>query len=174
MQEATENSICSHECINTYGSYVCRCPDNFHLQYDLRTCVRDFCEHLSSDLNKTMCSHRCHDEKDGFVCSCPSGLHKMKLYLPVHTFFIAICEIGMQLDTDFKTCLVNTNHCEEENHCSPGECVNTEDGYRCECPSGYIEKAKRCHDENECEIGNHQCTHECKYKTLSTFTRHPS
>lgn len=139
-QETNTHSPCSHDCVNTHGSYLCVCPDNFHLQYDHRTCVRDFCEHLTDELNKTKCSHRCDDEKDGYVCSCPPGVH---------------------LDTDFKTCLVN-NQCGQETHCSPGECINTEDGYRCECPSGYIEKAKRCHDENECEIGNHHCSHECK------------
>ncbi|XP_037034819.1 fibrillin-1 isoform X2 [Bradysia coprophila] len=140
-QETYAQSPCSHECVNTHGSYLCLCPDNFHLQYDHRTCIRDFCEHLTDELNKTKCSHQCHDEKDGYVCSCPPGL---------------------QLDTDSKTCLVNNNQCEQENHCSPGVCINTNDGYRCECPSGYIEKAKRCHDENECEIGNHHCSHECR------------
>ncbi len=77
-------------------------------------------------------------------------------------FFLFLLYLtGVHLDTDFKTCLVN-NQCGQETHCSPGECINTDDGYRCECPSGYIEKAKRCHDVNECEIGNHHCSHECK------------
>lgn len=143
-QETSTHSPCSHDCINTHGSYLCVCPENFHLQYDHRTCVRDFCEHLTDEFNKTKCSHQCDDEKDGYVCKCPPGVH---------------------LDTDFKTCLVN-NQCGQETHCSPGICVNMEDGYRCECPSGYIEKAKRCHDENECEIGNHQCSHDCKYSNI--------
>lgn len=160
-QETDQQSPCSHECINTHGSYRCLCPDNFHLQYDQRTCVRDFCEHLTDDLNKTKCSHDCIDQKEGYQCSCPPG--SLLIVLFSHKCKRHSLVTGHKLDTDFKTCLVD-NPCEQENHCSPGMCINTNDGYRCECPSGYIEKAKRCHDENECEIGNHQCSHECNNK----------
>ena len=46
--EKHKSSICSHECTNLVGSYQCKCPDNFHLHSDKRTCTRDFCHDLNN------------------------------------------------------------------------------------------------------------------------------
>ncbi|XP_037123275.1 LOW QUALITY PROTEIN: latent-transforming growth factor beta-binding protein 1-like [Syngnathus acus] len=51
-------------------------------------------------------------------------------------------------------------HCQDVNECvasrgvcAPGECVNSEGGYRCVCPPGYKTDARKssCQDVNECE-----------------------
>lgn len=48
------------------GSFICSCPENFHIHDDKRTCVRDYCVDLdNSQLNKTRCSHECSDEHEG-------------------------------------------------------------------------------------------------------------
>ena len=36
---ATDNGGCSHECIDTDGSFRCGCPEDMILSDDLRTCV---------------------------------------------------------------------------------------------------------------------------------------
>lgn len=125
----TARSICSHECINTVGSYICRCPINNHLREDKRTCEQDFCKHLN-EANKTKCSHDCVDEDDGYHCKCPDG---------------------MKLDEDLKTCLgeskpeITLDSCSTSgDRCLPGKCINTEDGsFRCECPTGFAEYNQR-------------------------------
>lgn len=49
------------------GSFICSCPENFHIHDDMRTCVRDFCADLLDEtLNKTRCSlDDCIDGTEG-------------------------------------------------------------------------------------------------------------
>ncbi|XP_058456120.1 fibrillin-2-like [Malaya genurostris] len=136
--------VCSHECVNTVGSFECRCPDMFHLNVDRRTCVRDFCADLYENPNKTRCSHECKDGTEGFTCVCP--------------------EFYMLDEFDRKTCR-NVYSCGEEfkKRCDPGVCRMVEGGdYRCECPPGYQQHDHSCHDLDECELGRHKCSHDCR------------
>ncbi|KAG5677774.1 hypothetical protein PVAND_007505 [Polypedilum vanderplanki] len=73
-EDAPRATFCSHTCINLIGSFLCTCPENFHLHEDKRTCIRDYCADLeNSALNKTKCSHECDDGQEGYICRCPSG-----------------------------------------------------------------------------------------------------
>ncbi|XP_050093907.1 fibrillin-1-like [Anopheles aquasalis] len=142
-EEGGSSTICSHECHNTIGSYECHCPETFHLNNDRRTCARDFCQDLYENPNKTRCSHECVDEVEGFRCHCPEG--------------------WLLDEADQKTCRSAYN-CDESQRrrCEPGSCRNTADGdYRCECPDGYVQNDHSCHDRDECQLGRHDCSHEC-------------
>ncbi|XP_055538598.1 fibrillin-1 isoform X2 [Wyeomyia smithii] len=142
--------ICSHECHNTVGSYECRCPDNFHLNTDRRTCVRDFCADLYENPNKTRCSHECKDGTEGFICVCP--------------------EFHILDEFDRKTCQ-NVYSCggELKKRCEPGVCRVLAGGdYRCECPQGYQQDDHSCHDLDECELGRHMCSHDC-FNTAGSY-----
>ena len=50
-----------------------------------------------------------------------------------------ICECGQVFDGDF--CELQINYC-LDNPCEIGDCVNTPDGYYCQCPPGFI--GRRC------------------------------
>ncbi|XP_031619503.1 fibrillin-2 isoform X4 [Contarinia nasturtii] len=138
----TARTICSHQCINTVGSYLCVCPNNFHLGDDKRTCEQDFCRHLNDiAANKTKCSHDCVDDVHGYQCKCPDGA---------------------TLDADMKTCIFLDACSISGDRCLPGKCVNIDsESFKCECPSGFAEHNQRCVDYDECAIGTHQCSHKC-------------
>ena len=38
----TNNGDCSHECINTHGSYECVCPKGYRVHSDQKTCIGIF------------------------------------------------------------------------------------------------------------------------------------
>ncbi|KYM87211.1 Fibrillin-2 [Atta colombica] len=142
-----ENAGCSHSCMNLVGTFRCQCPIEYVLEQNNKTCVlMDGCKNDNGN-----CSHHCRqaDGPDGIPgtrCSCPPGF---------------------RLKRDLKTC-EDINECEEfENDVESGcshICMNTEGGYDCECPAGYIlmpDDRKNCVDVDECLTSHHNCTHDC-------------
>ena len=39
IDECHERVICDHYCINTLGSYLCSCHENYQLKSDKHTCI---------------------------------------------------------------------------------------------------------------------------------------
>lgn len=138
-------NICSHECVNIIGSYVCKCPIGYHLHADKRSCSRSTCEDFKNTaLNLTGCAHNCHNTDEGFKCSCPEGLI---------------------LAEDLKSCK-EIEECSEEQsvQCTPGICSKTADSFQCYCPKGFKDNINRCHDVDECTEEDHGCSHQCQNK----------
>jgi len=145
---ATDNGGCSHECIDTDGSFRCGCPEDMILSDDLRTCVSiaenpdklasfDECAEDNGG-----CSHTCIDLLDGYECNCPEF---------------------MLLEADNKTCS-NINEC-MTNPCEY-KCVDTEVGFFCECPADKVLNADgvTCDDrigEGDCNVGYTPLAHTC-------------
>ena len=53
---------------------------------------------------------------------------------------------------DIDECATKTHQCHQS-----AECINHENGYSCECATGYIGNGFHCHDINECAISNQIC-----------------
>lgn len=178
---ATTRSICSHECVNTDGAFICKCPENHHLHSDKRTCERDLCQHLGDD-TKVKCSHECVDEAEGYRCKCPEGmeLHSdaktcvqvtidlcgtenggcSDICNTVNNQVVCDCVEGSTLSTDGRTCAA-VNICGTNNGGCPQVC-NAETN-RCECFPGYEtnDDGQTCTDVNECERSNGGCPQDC-------------
>uniref|UniRef100_A0A0N5AA50 EGF-like domain-containing protein n=1 Tax=Syphacia muris TaxID=451379 RepID=A0A0N5AA50_9BILA len=65
-----DNGGCHHDCVNTIGTYYCRCYPGFRLDYDNRKCV-DINE---CEVENGKCSHYCRNTEGGFFCDCPAHL----------------------------------------------------------------------------------------------------
>uniref|UniRef100_A0A8D1JWT6 Matrilin-2 n=1 Tax=Sus scrofa TaxID=9823 RepID=A0A8D1JWT6_PIG len=128
---------CAHFCINTPGSYVCRCKQGYILNSDQTTCrIQDLC--AAEDHG---CEQLCVNLLGSFVCQCYGGY---------------------TLAEDGKRC-VEIDYCASPNHGCQHECVNTDDSYSCRCLKGFTlnPDQKTCRRINYCALNKPGCEHEC-------------
>nr|XP_042121312.1 matrilin-2 isoform X3 [Peromyscus maniculatus bairdii] len=128
---------CAHFCINTPGSYTCRCRQGYVLNADQKTCrIQDLC--ATEDHG---CEQLCVNVPGSFVCQCYSGY--------------ALAEDG-------KRCAA-VDYCASENHGCEHECVNAESSYLCRCHEGFAlnPDKKTCTRINYCALNKPGCEHEC-------------
>uniref|UniRef100_A0A8C0BTP2 Matrilin 2 n=1 Tax=Buteo japonicus TaxID=224669 RepID=A0A8C0BTP2_9AVES len=140
----TTNTVehgCDHFCINTPGSYVCRCKQGYILNADQKTCsTQDLCA-----VEKHACEQICVNTPGSYVCQCYEGY---------------------ELDANGKNCVV-VDYCALDNQGCQHECVNTEDSYYCRCHPGFILNPdkrtylKTCTRVDYCALSDHGCEHLC-------------
>uniref|UniRef100_UPI00358E543E growth arrest-specific protein 6-like n=1 Tax=Myxine glutinosa TaxID=7769 RepID=UPI00358E543E len=120
---------CDHVCINTDGSFHCRCNVGYHTELDLRSCTDD--DECLRD--PTLCGPNivCENHPGYYTCRCPFGYSYNKIE---------------QTCTDVDECR-DLMPCEEI-------CINTIGGYQCLCDgrAGHILSSdlKTCKPVMEC------------------------
>ncbi|XP_031998231.1 matrilin-4 [Hylobates moloch] len=118
---------CEHHCINSPGSYFCRCQVGFALQQDQRSCrAIDYCS-----FGNHSCQHECVSTPGGPRCHCREG---------------------HDLQPDGRSCQVR-DLCNGVDHGCEFQCVSEGLSYRCLCPEGRQIQAdgKSC---NRCREGH--------------------
>ncbi|XP_020944727.1 matrilin-2 isoform X3 [Sus scrofa] len=169
---------CAHFCINTPGSYVCRCKQGYILNSDQTTCrIQDLC--AAEDHG---CEQLCVNLLGSFVCQCYGGYtlaEDGKRCVAVDycasenhgcehecvnadTSYVCRCPKGFALNPDKKTC-AKIDYCASPNHGCQHECVNTDDSYFCRCLKGFTlnPDQKTCRRINYCALNKPGCEHEC-------------
>ncbi|NWX40700.1 MATN2 protein, partial [Steatornis caripensis] len=134
---STVEHRCDHFCINTPGSYVCRCKQGYILNADQKTCsTQDLCA-----VEKHACEQICVNTPGSYVCQCYEGY---------------------ELDANGKNCVV-VDYCALDNQGCQHECVNTEDSYYCKCHPGFIlnPDKRTCRRPDYCALQDHGCEQEC-------------
>uniref|UniRef100_A0A8C4JJE7 Matrilin 2 n=1 Tax=Dromaius novaehollandiae TaxID=8790 RepID=A0A8C4JJE7_DRONO len=138
---------CDHFCINTPGSYTCRCKQGYILNADQKTCsTQDLCA-----VEKHACEQICVNTPGSYVCQCYEGY---------------------ELAADGKNCIV-VDYCAVDNQGCQHECVNTEDSYYCRCHPGFIlnPDKRTCRRPDYCSLQDHGCEQECVNTDDSYFCR---
>ncbi|NP_001162037.1 matrilin-4 precursor [Pongo abelii] len=118
---------CEHHCVNSPGSYFCRCQVGFVLQQDQRSCrAIDYCS-----FGNHSCQHECVSTPGGPQCHCREG---------------------HDLQPDGRSCQVQ-DLCNGVDHGCEFQCVSEGLSYRCLCPEGRQLQAdgKSC---NRCREGH--------------------
>uniref|UniRef100_A0A8C0NSV1 Matrilin-2 n=1 Tax=Canis lupus familiaris TaxID=9615 RepID=A0A8C0NSV1_CANLF len=169
---------CAHFCINTPGSYVCRCKQGYILNSDQTTCrIQDLCAAKAHG-----CEQLCVNVLGSFVCQCYSGFtlaedgktcaavdycasenhgceHEC---VNADSSYFCRCRKGFTLNPDKKTC-AKIDYCASPNQGCQHECVNTDDSYSCRCLKGFTlnPDKKTCRRINYCALNKPGCEHEC-------------
>ncbi|XP_023555716.1 matrilin-2 [Octodon degus] len=169
---------CAHFCINTPGSYVCRCKQGYILNADQKTCrIQDLCA-----LEDHACEQLCVNVPGSFVCQCYSGYSLAEdgkrcvavdycgseehgcehACVNADGSYLCKCHEGFALNPDKKTC-TKIDFCASPNHGCQHECVNTDESYSCRCLKGFTlnPDKKTCRRINYCALNKPGCEHEC-------------
>ncbi|XP_058229663.1 fibulin-2 isoform X2 [Hemibagrus wyckioides] len=165
--ERFEGKRCHHICINTLGSYKCKCHPGYTLMQDGHTCAIENAEEdnrvteednvftLATPPQETTQISAVQNPCEGNGpctqhCSAVEGLARCS------------CFPGFSLMSDGRTC-EDLNECVTNTHtCEPNErCVNTVGAFMCErqisCSSGYQLRNGVCEDIDECAVRSHDC-----------------
>nr|XP_004663113.2 matrilin-2 isoform X1 [Jaculus jaculus] len=169
---------CAHFCINTPGSYVCRCRQGYILNLDQKTCrIQDLCA-----VEDHGCEQLCVNVPGSFVCQCYSGYSLAEdgkrctavdycasenhgcehECVNADSSYLCRCRKGFSLNPDKKTC-TKIDYCASRNHGCQHECVNTGESYSCHCLKGFMlnPDKKTCRRINYCALNKPGCEHEC-------------
>ncbi|XP_058015474.1 signal peptide, CUB and EGF-like domain-containing protein 2 isoform X3 [Ahaetulla prasina] len=108
------NGGCQHACINTVGSYECRCNEGFFLSDNQHTCIHRSEEGVSCMNKDHGCAHICKEApKGGVDCECRPGF---------------------ELARNQRDCILTCNH---GNGGCQHSCEDAEDGPLCGCHPEY-------------------------------------
>uniref|UniRef100_A0AC34RPW2 EGF-like domain-containing protein n=1 Tax=Panagrolaimus sp. JU765 TaxID=591449 RepID=A0AC34RPW2_9BILA len=149
-------------CVNTVGSFQCKCKKGYREQPpDYTTCKDvDECKEGNNNCDKT--NALCVNTPGGYDCQCKPGFFGDGETCQDGSFK---CEckpgytVGEKGCEDINECLSpETNNCSKTTGDVRLKCVNEPGSYSCVCPSGYAQVAKdKCTDIDECKQSPSVC-----------------
>ncbi|KAK3595092.1 hypothetical protein CHS0354_043192 [Potamilus streckersoni] len=145
-----EQNVCSQQCENTNGSYVCSCLAGYYsLWRDKTSCIS--------------CPYPYYGSNCSNVCNCGAGV---QICDPIRGCVCLAGWKGVNCDTDIDECKENETVCGDPLK----YCTNVMGNYSCSCKLGYAAENGTCKDFNECSDPTaYTCDHICS-NTLGGYT----
>ncbi|OWK59643.1 Fibrillin-2 [Lonchura striata] len=154
VDECTSNPCSNGDCVNTPGSYYCKCHAGFQRTPTKQACI-DIDECVQ---NGVLCKNgRCVNTEGSFQCICNAGFELTTngkncvdhdecattnmclngMCINEDGSFKCICKPGFVLAPDGRFC-TDIDECQTSGICMNGHCINTEGSFRCDCPPGLV------------------------------------
>uniref|UniRef100_A0A4W4F9J8 Fibrillin 2b n=1 Tax=Electrophorus electricus TaxID=8005 RepID=A0A4W4F9J8_ELEEL len=154
-------NLCKNgQCINTVGSFHCRCNVGYTTDFSGTSCV-DLDECSTKQHN---CQFLCVNTIGGFTCKCPPGFTQHQ-GVNTHRRTHAAATHWHVHEQSGKYTRQNNNECSSQpSMCgSRASCLNSPGSFSCECQKGFSldSTGLECEDVDECG-GNHRCQHGCQ------------
>ncbi|XP_065942268.1 uncharacterized protein [Magallana gigas] len=165
------------ECVNTDGSFICKCKEGF------TNSTNGNCIDIDECLQDSPCDHICNNTDGSYVCSCRDGYNLLNFSncedidecSTIETgtngcqnctntpgSFHCSCSVGYALNSTTLTNCRNIDECKAQTaDCAlNATCSDTDSGYTCTCRSGFEGNGKTCIDIDEC-VRDSPCDHNC-------------
>uniref|UniRef100_A0A8C5I4Y5 Fibrillin-2-like n=1 Tax=Gouania willdenowi TaxID=441366 RepID=A0A8C5I4Y5_GOUWI len=150
VDECVSNPCINGDCVNTPGSYLCKCHEGYQGTPTKQACI-DIDECI---VNGVMCRNgRCVNTEGSFQCICNADTHKEKKFTPSLNLY----------ETRFISCsrpLTDHDECATTNMCLNGMCINEDGSFKCICKPGFAlaPNGRYCTG-----------TYKCKYQGVHTL-----
>eukprot|EP00933_Yihiella_yeosuensis_P048548 TRINITY_DN447_c2_g1_i1.p1 TRINITY_DN447_c2_g1~~TRINITY_DN447_c2_g1_i1.p1 ORF type:complete len:1116 (-),score=225.21 TRINITY_DN447_c2_g1_i1:116-3463(-) len=139
----THNCAASNPCVNTMGSFQCRCSTGYVGTLPLCVNVNE-CTNGAHTCNNPDGGIHCVDTTGSFDCGCKPGWEN--LTTSSATPPVKSC-------VQINECTKNTSDCHVN-----ASCIDTHGSFRCSCNAGYAGNGTTCTDLNECQLGSDKCS----------------
>ncbi|XP_052691021.1 uncharacterized protein LOC128168863 isoform X6 [Crassostrea angulata] len=174
----------TEECINTDGSFICKCKDGF------TNSTNGSCSDIDECLQDSPCDHICNNTDGSYVCGCRDGYNLVNFTrcedidecstIDTGTdgcqnctntpgSFRCSCFAGYTLNTTTLANCYNIDECKTQTaDCAlNATCSDTDGGYTCTCKSGFEENGKMCTVCPNFKYGDN-CSNDCACKFNNT------
>ncbi|XP_043673250.1 fibrillin-2-like isoform X2 [Vespula pensylvanica] len=153
--ECQEEGICADgRCVNTNGGYYCLCNPGFIQSQDRRFCIDGRQGLCYTAVNRNgQCKNRLTMRLSKKDCCCGKNMGKGwgdECFICPNTGsedYNRLCAQQPQQFTVINECALRPEIC------GNGKCVDTKEGYECECYPGFTKRNGRCEDIDECQLG---------------------
>ncbi|XP_029674893.1 fibrillin-2-like isoform X2 [Formica exsecta] len=153
--ECQEEGICADgRCINTSGGYYCHCNPGFIQSQDRKHCIDGRQGLCYTAVNRNgQCKNRLAMRLSKKDCCCGKNMGRGwgdECFIcpnPGSDDYNRLCS-QLQSITEVNECALRPDICGD------GKCIDTKEGYECECYPGFTRKpGGRCEDVDECLLG---------------------
>uniref|UniRef100_A0A1I8NWD8 Cubilin n=2 Tax=Stomoxys calcitrans TaxID=35570 RepID=A0A1I8NWD8_STOCA len=197
LYDRLEKNYCSSnpcqnggECLNVFGTYMCKCPKNF----EGTNCERDVNEcalYAGTDLgcqNGALCinqfgSYSCNCQPGWFGIHCTQRkgdcMQSSAWEICGHGICVSsndtfgykcICDQGWKKSELSPACTVDVDECAASHTPCVTKCVNLPGSFTCApCPAGLTGNGVSCKDIDECAMQNGGCSMSPKVKCINTY-----